>query len=69
MSITLGTAFGYLTQDKDVYGFIKIVNQELPLATLCSSTPTLGQIVFGSGLVSLVGPSPKDAEGRGKLMG
>ncbi|KAK3292860.1 cytochrome P450 [Chaetomium fimeti] len=68
-SIALGEPFGYLTEDKDMYDFIKIIQGELPLATLCSSTPTLGNLVFGSGLVKLIGPSPKDEKGRGKLMG
>ncbi|KAL2194013.1 cytochrome P450, partial [Corynascus similis CBS 632.67] len=68
-SIALGEPFGYLTEDKDIYDFIKIIQGELPLATLCSSTPTLGNLVFGSGLVTLLGPGPKDATGRDKLMG
>ncbi|KAL2867461.1 cytochrome P450 [Aspergillus lucknowensis] len=68
-SIALGEPFGYLREDKDMYDFIKIIQGELPLATVCSSTPTLGNLVFGSGLVTLIGPSPKDETGRGKLMG
>ncbi|KAI2602118.1 cytochrome P450 [Hypoxylon sp. NC1633] len=68
-SIALGKPFGYLKEDKDMYDFIKIIQGELPLATLCSSTPMLGSLVFGSGLVTLIGPSPKDETGRGKLMG
>ncbi|KAJ5655537.1 hypothetical protein N7507_007487 [Penicillium longicatenatum] len=68
-SIALGDPFGYLTEDKDMYNFIKILYGELPLATVCSSTPTLGSLVFGSGLVTLIGPTPKDEAGRGRLMG
>lgn len=68
-SIALGEPFGYLAEDRDMYDFIKIIQGELPLATLCSSTPTLGSLVFGSGLVTLIGPGPKDETGRGKLMG
>ncbi|CAG8953869.1 hypothetical protein HYFRA_00010830 [Hymenoscyphus fraxineus] len=69
-SIAFGKAFGYLTEDKDMHGFIKIVETELPLATFCANTPTLGQIVFGSGLLNVLWPtSAKDQTGRGKLMG
>ncbi|KAJ5699690.1 hypothetical protein N7536_002703 [Penicillium majusculum] len=68
-SIALGDPFGYLTEDRDMYDFVKIIQGELPLATVCSSTPTLGNLVFGSGLVTLIGPTPKDEAGRGKLMG
>lgn len=68
-SITLGDAFGYLTEDKDMYDFIKIIKGELPLATACSNTPTLGRLVFGTGLLALMGSNPKDDKGRGKLMG
>lgn len=68
-SISLGEPFGYLTEDRDMYDFVKIIQGELPLATVCSSTPTLGAFVFGSGLVSLIGPTAKDAKGRGRLMG
>jgi len=52
-----------------MYNFIKILYGELPLATVCSSTPTLGSLVFGSGLVTLIGPTAKDEAGRGRLMG
>lgn len=68
-SFALGDPFGFLAADKDLYDFIKIVKSELPLATLCSSTPILAKLVFGSGLVNLFGPSHKDETGRGKLMG
>lgn len=69
-SIAFGKAFGYLTEDKDMHGFIKIVETELPLATFCANTPTLGQIIFGSGLLNVLWPtSAKDETGRGKLMG
>lgn len=68
-SITLGKSFGYLTEDKDMYDFIKIIKGELPLATACSNTPTLGKLVFGTGLLALLGSNPEDETGRGKLMG
>ncbi|OJJ04868.1 hypothetical protein ASPVEDRAFT_173547 [Aspergillus versicolor CBS 583.65] len=68
-SITLGNAFGYLTEDKDMYDFIEIIKGELPLATACSNTPTLGKLVFGTGLLALMGSNPEDDKGRGKLMG
>jgi len=68
-SITFGKPFGYLTQDKDLYTFIRTVHQELPLVTLCSSTPILGQILFESGFVYLIGGKPTDPSGRGKLLG
>ncbi|MCJ1311384.1 hypothetical protein MMC25_005055 [Agyrium rufum] len=67
--VAFGKPFGYLRQDRDVLNFVKTVTQELPIATVCSSTPTLGRLVFESPLMSWIGPSSKDKDGRGRLMG
>ncbi|KAI1078227.1 cytochrome P450 [Whalleya microplaca] len=67
-SFVFGQPFGDLATDQDIHGYVSTINAVLPFVTMCSSTPTLGRIMNQRWLMNLVGPSPKDEKGQGKLM-
>ncbi|KAH6656001.1 cytochrome P450 [Truncatella angustata] len=67
-SIVFGHPFGYLAEDKDIYGYVGTINQMLPFVSVCSATPTLGRLFNMKWIQTLLGPSTKDKDGPGKLM-
>lgn len=66
--IAFGEAFGYLTTDSDVYGYIESLESMLPLLSLVTDIPLLRDALFSKWGLLLTGPSKKDPRGWGKLL-
>jgi len=66
--IAYGKEFGYMAKDEDVHEYIKTTEEWSFPGVFYNGT--LGELVFNKSWVrELVGPSPKDKHGVGKLMG
>jgi hypothetical protein len=67
--IAFGEEFGFLSNEKDMHGYLKTIEDLAPMMQLSSEIPALGNFVSSPWLLSLMGPTPKDKAGVGKLMG
>lgn len=67
--IAYGDAFGYLRTDSDVYGYVKAVEVALPVLQVCGDISPLQPVLLSPTLLRLLGPTSKDENGLGKLMG
>ncbi|KAI0203486.1 cytochrome P450 [Astrocystis sublimbata] len=66
--ISFGGAFGYLSQDKDLYQYNQINEESMPLVTLMSTLPGLAQMLYKWPFTMLL-PKEGDKVGFGRLMG
>lgn len=66
--IAFGEAFGYLTTDSDVYGYIESLEIMMPRISFVNDIPLLRDALFSKWGLLLTGPSKKDAKGWGKLL-
>lgn len=66
--IAFGEAFGYLTTDSDVYGYIESLEIMMPRLSCVNDIPLLRNALFSKWGLLLTGPSQKDAKGWGKLL-
>ncbi|MCJ1362717.1 hypothetical protein MMC16_001823 [Acarospora aff. strigata] len=66
--IAYGKAFGYLSKDEDVYGYIETVEAVGPFLNFMSVVPALQKFLSIRWIRWLIGPSVKDKNGMGKLM-
>ena len=67
--ISYGFAFGYMETDSDVHEYIRTTEELVPVITFCASVPILQRVLNIQWVRNLVGPSPRDKTGVGKLMG
>lgn len=67
--IAYGKEFGYLTKDEDVHEYIKTTEETVPFLAFFTMVPWANSFINKSWVRELVGPSPKDKHGVGKLMG
>ncbi len=68
-AIAYGRAFGYLSNDKDVFEYIETLEGIVPFMNFLSVLPTLSRILSTRLVRRLIGPSANDKHGIGKLMG
>lgn len=66
--IAFGEAFGYLTTDSDVYGYIESLEIMMPRISFVNDIPLLRDALFSKWGLLLTGPSKKDPKGWGKLL-
>ena len=67
-AIAFGEPFGYVTQDEDLYDYIKTTEETVPMIILVGVIPWLMK-VLQSPIMKLFMPSHKDALGLGRIMG
>jgi len=58
-----------LKADADVYDYFRTVEDFMPVAQLQNEVPWINRILSNPLLLELMGPSPDDEDGIGKLMG
>ncbi|KAK3372602.1 cytochrome P450 [Podospora didyma] len=66
--IAFGQAFGFLTSESDVHGYIQMILDIAPTITMSASIPYLAEIMSSKLVLSVMGPSPRDKKGVGKMM-
>lgn len=66
--IAFGEAFGYLSTDSDVYGYIESLELMMPRLSAANDIPLLRSALFSKWGLLLTGPSKTDAKGWGKLL-
>lgn len=66
--IAFGEAFGYLTTDSDVYGYIESLEIMLPRISFVNDIPLFRDALFSKWGLLLTGPNKKDSKGWGKLL-
>lgn len=67
--IAYGKDFGYLETDSDVYSYIKMTENFVPILVMLAELPVLGAIFFSPFMLRILGPKPTDETGVGKLVG
>ena len=66
--ISFGGAFGYLSQDTDLYQYNQINDESMPLMNILSTLPWLARILY-KWPFSMMLPKDGDRVGFGRLMG
>ncbi|KAI1125283.1 cytochrome P450 [Nemania abortiva] len=66
--LSFGGAFGYLSQDADLFQYHKINDESLPLMNIVSTLPWLASIIYKWPFSKLL-PAEGDRVGFGRLMG
>ena len=68
--IAYGKEFGYLAEEKDMYGFMKGVRDTLPTLILTAELPWwVGRIFWNPLVIGLIGPKRTDKAGIGAMLG
>lgn len=65
-SVALGTPFGYVTTDSDVYEYIGTMAANFPLMAFMSTVPALSRLMRQPWFIRVFGPSTRDRVGMGK---
>ncbi|RYC59556.1 hypothetical protein CHU98_g6655 [Xylaria longipes] len=68
-SIAYGKSFGYLQQEKDIYGHIVGAKAFIKVATITSEIPWMGRLLRSKTVMNLLGPKATDKRGVGVLFG
>ena len=66
--VSFGNAFGFLTEDKDLYQYIEINDSAVPVMNLLQGAPWMAKIIYRWPL-KLALPTDGDGVGFGRLMG
>jgi hypothetical protein len=66
--LAFGTAFGYLEEGTDMYGWIGMVDQAMGFMIMAMDIPWLRRMLFSPFLFSIVGPKETDEKGVGKML-
>jgi hypothetical protein len=67
--IAYGKEFGYLAEDRDVNGYIKVMEDMAMVYQLCVDLPAFQSVMTNPTLLKLVGPKPTDKSGPGVMLG
>jgi len=67
--LAYGRGLGHLKADADVYDYFRTIEDFMPVAQLQNEVPWINRILSNPLLLELMGPSPDDEDGIGKLMG
>ncbi|KAL2284731.1 hypothetical protein FJTKL_08811 [Diaporthe vaccinii] len=66
--LAFGEAFGYLSQETDLYGFLGSLRVLWPSMSTAADVFWMREILFSKPFLRLLGPSPRDKTGFGALM-
>ncbi|KUI53203.1 Pisatin demethylase [Cytospora mali] len=66
--VAYGKAFGYLTTETDIYGYMEAMEDLGPWLVVSGEVPWIGKITFSKMMLSIIGPKPNDKKGMGKLL-
>lgn len=67
--IAYGQAFGNLVSDTDMYDYIKMSEEMLPLMEKLGAVPWIRRIIQTDWVSKLIFPSDKSEKGIGRMMG
>ena len=67
--VAFGSEFGFLEQEKDLHGYIAMIEQIAPPSVLCSGVPYLSDFFAQPWVIRLLSPKAGDSRGFGKMMG
>lgn len=67
--LAFGKEFGYLSEQKDHYGFLHSLHNLWPQMSTCADIPWIRNTLFSPLFLKLLGPKPTDESGFGALMG
>jgi hypothetical protein len=67
--LAFGKEFGYLSEEKDQYGFLGSLHDLWPRMSTCADVPWIRNFLFSSPFLTLLGPKATDKSGFGALMG
>jgi len=65
--LSLGQPFGWITEDKDMYEYIKTMEENLPVMNIFSAIPLLSAIMRIPAVQKAAIPGVKDRVGMGKV--
>jgi hypothetical protein len=65
--LSLGQPFGWITEDKDIYEYVKTVENNLPVINFFSAVPLLSAIMRIPAVQKAAIPGVKDRVGMGKV--
>lgn len=68
-SLAYGEAFGYLTTETDIHGYLKASEGIAPINVISADVPWVGSILFSKLILSIIGPKTTDKSGMGVLLG
>lgn len=66
--LAFGEEFGLVEAERDIHGHIEMLNEVAPASVTISAIPYLRAIFGSSFVLKLIGPSPQDKRGMGRLM-
>ena len=64
--LSLGQPFGWIAEDKDMYEYVKTIEDNLPIMNVFSAVPLLSAIMRIPAVQKAAIPSVKDRVGMGK---
>lgn len=65
--VSLGHAFGWVSEDKDQYDYVKTIEDNFPMMNVFSAVPLLSAIMRIEAVRKGAIPSVKDRVGMGKV--
>ena len=68
-SLSLSQPFGYVSQDRDMYGYVKTIEDNFPAMKFMGAVPILSAILRIPWVQQLALPTVKDKIGMGKVKG
>lgn len=66
--VAYGKAFGYLTSETDIYGYIKSSEALAPFLVLSGEIPLICKVMFSNLVLKIIGPKTTDKKGMGVLL-
>ncbi len=66
--VAFGEPFGYLTNDKDMYDYIKTIRGFMPVLELQTNSPMVNRIMSSTVVKALLAPTAKDRTGMGPVI-
>ena len=67
--IAFGEEFGFLRNEHDMHGYLKIIEDVAPIMHISAEVPMIAKIMSSRFVLGLAGPKHTDTKGMGKLMG
>jgi cytochrome P450 len=66
--LAFGEEFGLVEAERDIHGHVEMLNDVAPASATIAAIPYLRAIFGSSFVLRLIGPSPQDKKGFGRLM-
>lgn len=66
-ALSLGRPFGFVKEDKDMYGYVRTVGNSLPIWYLSAALPVINMVTRLQIVQKLILPSDQDRIGLGKI--